>query len=714
MDLAGASATPETDVVFRDGLGERRLIQDLAGTKRELLSIRRALADVPAFEFALRDRTRRLSSFRHPYFVQVRSVERFSDRALTLVSDRFNGIRLAQLFPRVAQRGVRLDIDTTVFWLRQLLEAVARLHESYREIAHGALGPDRIMLTSNGRLMVTEYVLGGALDQLEYSPEQYWRELRIPVLHRPDGRRHLDQRTDVAQIGVLALSLILGRTLRGDEYPRRVGDLLASAWAMMPTGNFEPVPPELRQWLARTLQLDVGRSFASADEASRELEHVCTTIAFTGSARHVEAFLERYRSGDVGTLTAAGQAVATEPSPLSFREPTEADSRRPYADEGPAAPLLGLVPPGAPGSEARGSAAIRDAWGQAPSVVSAQPVVDLGLESFESEAATEATIDIGAFESERALPDPTTTRPIPSAPIQVAAASAVAPQDESPPITATGFTVLPPGPEFEEDTALPPTELPVATSTPEGLPNRRRAPVVAALAAAVLVVVVATPWLTRAPATVSTGTLSVTTMPRGAAASVDGRPVGATPVTVTVSPGYHTLEVRHDGVSRTVPIVVQAGGRFEQHLELPPEPKDDVASGWVTVRALLDLDVYEGDSLVGNTSAGRLALPAGTHVLTFRNDRLGFRTTRSVGVTGGQSTTTVVDVPNGLVRVIARPWADVWIDGRAVGRTPVGNLPLPIGPHDVVLRHPLFGEQRHEMVVSVSELALLDVDFRPR
>ena len=39
------------------------------------------------------------------------------------------------------------------------------------------------------------------------------------------------------------------------------------------------------------------------------------------------------------------------------------------------------------------------------------------------------------------------------------------------------------------------------------------------------------------------------------------------------------------------------------------------------------------------------------------------------------------------------------IDGNAAGQTPLANLTLPIGTHEVVFRHPQFPEQRQTVVV---------------
>ena len=54
----------------------------------------------------------------------------------------------------------------------------------------------------------------------------------------------------------------------------------------------------------------------------------------------------------------------------------------------------------------------------------------------------------------------------------------------------------------------------------------------------------------------------------------------------------------------------------------------------------------------------------------------------------------------GSLTVASEPWATVRIDGRAVGTTPVGPLPLPAGRHTVTLENP--GFPPYETVLSVA------------
>ena len=55
--------------------------------------------------------------------------------------------------------------------------------------------------------------------------------------------------------------------------------------------------------------------------------------------------------------------------------------------------------------------------------------------------------------------------------------------------------------------------------------------------------------------------------------------------------------------------------------------------------------------------------------------------------------------------------ADVWIAGRKIGETPIGNLPISIGTHEVVFRHPDLGERRQTVTVTLKEVARYSADF---
>jgi hypothetical protein len=216
--------------------------------------------------------------------------------------------------------------------------------------------------------------------------------------------------------------------------------------------------------------------------------------------------------------------------------------------------------------------------------------------------------------------------------------------------------------------------------------------------------------------TPETGHLRVESQPEGAKVTVDGVARGAAPLTVSdLTPGDHEVLLETaEGSARHV-ATVQAGGTVS--LVVPVGTPAAAAgtgpvSGWLSVKAPFSLEIHEGGRVIGTTDADRVMVAAGRHELLLVNETLGYRATRVVNVAPGKTAAITAELPNGTVNLNASPWAEVWIDGQRVGETPIGNLSVPIGPHEVVFRHPQFGEKRHAISVTMSEPVRLSVDMR--
>jgi hypothetical protein len=144
----------------------------------------------------------------------------------------------------------------------------------------------------------------------------------------------------------------------------------------------------------------------------------------------------------------------------------------------------------------------------------------------------------------------------------------------------------------------------------------------------------------------------------------------------------------------------------------PKAQKRTGGPGWIVITSPLDLDVFEGDVLLGSTKSQRVMLSPGPHTLRLRNDATGYEGTQRLRITSGRGTRVRIKLPMSQVHVNALPWAEVWIDGRAVGETPIGNLTLPIGPHEVEFRHPTLGQKTLSTVVKAGVLTRLSTDMR--
>jgi hypothetical protein len=137
-------------------------------------------------------------------------------------------------------------------------------------------------------------------------------------------------------------------------------------------------------------------------------------------------------------------------------------------------------------------------------------------------------------------------------------------------------------------------------------------------------------------------------------------------------------------------------------------------SGWIGVSAPVELQVYEGKRLLGTSQSDRIMVSAGRHEIELVNDTLGYRLVRTVQVNPGKLATVTPNWPTGSVALNALPWAEVWVDDKRIGETPIGNLTLPIGPHEVLFRHPDLGEQRMAVTVSLKAPVRVSADMRKK
>jgi len=211
-----------------------------------------------------------------------------------------------------------------------------------------------------------------------------------------------------------------------------------------------------------------------------------------------------------------------------------------------------------------------------------------------------------------------------------------------------------------------------------------------------------------------TGQLTVRSEPSGARVVLDGTPRGSTPLTVDgLVPGSHTVALSTDLALVTQEVTIEPGATASLVVPMSA-PQGVPVSGWITVAAPAEVQVYEGTRLLGSSRSDRIMVSAGRHDLDVVNETLNYRAARSVTVTPGQVATVRLEWPKGSMALNAQPWADVFVDGERVGETPIGNVAVPIGTHEVTFRHPQLGEQVVRATVTAGTPARVSVDMRKR
>jgi hypothetical protein len=210
--------------------------------------------------------------------------------------------------------------------------------------------------------------------------------------------------------------------------------------------------------------------------------------------------------------------------------------------------------------------------------------------------------------------------------------------------------------------------------------------------------------------TATLGRISIVTDPPGARVSVDGKLHGNSPITVEdLTASGHKITATNEAGTVERLVAVPAGGTASVMFSLPRV--SGPVGGWLAIAAPFDVEVVERDDVIGASGTNKVMLAAGRHEITVANRTIGYREARTIDITAGKTMTMRLDPPKAAVSVNARPWADVTVDGNSLGQTPIANMLMTIGSHDVVFRHPQFGERRQTVVVTSNGPNRIAVDL---
>ena len=257
-------------------------------------------------------------------------------------------------------------------------------------------------------------------------------------------------------------------------------------------------------------------------------------------------------------------------------------------------------------------------------------------------------------------------------------------------------------------------------------------------------------WRARITAP-KTGVAVLESVPRGSQVLVDGKDLGVTPLTTSLTVGAHSVEFRYKKGTRTAKLMVTDGGRVEKRIDWSKKPtgslrvdsqptgsevlvdgvqrgttplvlddeveagkhtvviestegtvertvtvaagetaqlNETIFAGWLKVYVPFDLTITERGRALQLDDRGQAMLPAGTHEIRFENRSFDFVDVRKVSITPGAVTSVSIAPPKTSLSVTASSPGEVFVDGTSVGQTPVAALPIDLGTHDVLVKLP--------------------------
>ncbi len=216
----------------------------------------------------------------------------------------------------------------------------------------------------------------------------------------------------------------------------------------------------------------------------------------------------------------------------------------------------------------------------------------------------------------------------------------------------------------------------------------------------------------RPPPGVRRAQLNLRSLPAGASFLLDGSPVSPG---AEVEAGRHTLVARLDGYQEwSVNLRLRPGERKSVVANLRPlsSPSVDREPGLLSVDCKPWARVYVNGRQIGTTPVVDFSLAAGRYTLRLENDELESRKEITVVLKPGERVTKSLAFGQGYLKILVKPWAHVYLNGKKIGTTPFPPKPLFEGNYRVELKNPDLGRNEEKTIrIEEGKTAEISVDF---
>ena len=212
-------------------------------------------------------------------------------------------------------------------------------------------------------------------------------------------------------------------------------------------------------------------------------------------------------------------------------------------------------------------------------------------------------------------------------------------------------------------------------------------------------VLVFAPKLRVSAAIPQTGQLVVVSQPAGGDVIVDGERRGVTPLTLSLAPGPHALQLNRADVSRSISVTIKAGAETTHYVDLEARPVPEAGQLVVSSDPPGARVTIDGQAR-GVTPITLEDMTAGQHAVVVQGASGPVQ--RSVVVRRGQSASLMVSMTGqaafGWVSISSPLVLQVLEDDRKLGTSETDRIVLPAGQHTLRILNQRLGFQTARVV----------------
>ncbi len=215
------------------------------------------LSDDPALRRQFQQVAGRIAALKNPNLLSWRDIGQ-EGGTLYIITEM---VRASPLFEKLRQP---LDLETAIRLIYQVGEALQYAHE--RDLVHGDLSPQKVLLTEEERVLVTDLGLSSLLKIARTRLKRHVSAYTAPEVR---AGRAPDRRSDIYSLGAILYALLTGRA--------------PSMTTIAPPSRFNPaIPPAVETVILKSLSSDPADRYQSVADLGLELSLASVDLAAPG------------------------------------------------------------------------------------------------------------------------------------------------------------------------------------------------------------------------------------------------------------------------------------------------------------------------------------------------------------------------------------------------------------------------------------------------
>jgi serine/threonine-protein kinase len=256
------------------------------------------LAREPEFIEMFLEEARLAARIHHPNVVPILEIGQ-SGQGYYIVMEYVEGDTLGRLLARSAQTGSRLPTKVGLRVVIDMLAGLDAAHELKDDggnplgIVHRDISPQNVLVGVDGSSRLSDFGVARATSKLSTTRTgQLKGKLAYMAPEQAKGHKDIDRRADVFAAGIVLWEVLACRRLfkgdgEADTLNRVMNDPIPPVRSAAPT-----VPASLEAVVARALERDRAKRYATAAEFADALERAARVVGALGTHKDVAAYLE--------------------------------------------------------------------------------------------------------------------------------------------------------------------------------------------------------------------------------------------------------------------------------------------------------------------------------------------------------------------------------------------------------------------------------------